>query len=278
MDSSIDKHGVGKRTSFLVSGVAQAATALMGQPFIAARKPEAWQSIMTRAACADRFALIVVASVPQSRRNAVTMLNTLALEHAFAILSHGQFPAQASQSFFALTVRAVHGMRHQPSPDEVREAWGLAETLPDFARALALWSSPALITRHMALASDLFCRVGTLPLSQGGQDLQMSQMLNLLDVAISSCAAAARADWIAHVVSLWRTAYKDWHAINDTWTDSAAILAGAVAADGPERAQLLADTSFAQSFCVQLITSSESQAKETTIVRQPVWMHAPSAG
>ena len=255
-----DRHGVGKRTSFLVSGVAQAATALMAQPFIAARRPEAWQSILTRAACAYRFALMVVAGVPEVKRNSVTTLNTLALEHAFTILSQGPIPAQASQAFFSLTTQAVHAMYYQPSPDDVREAWGLAQTLPDFARALALWSSPVLVAKHRALASDLFCRLGNLPLSQGGLDLHMSQMVSLLDMAISSCATAGRTDVIAEIVSLWREAYKDWHAINDTWAESAAMLAGAVAADGPDRVQLLADRSFAQSYCVQLIGSSKSAA------------------
>jgi hypothetical protein len=256
-----DRHGVGKRTSFLVDGVAQAATALMAQPFIAARKPEAWQSIMTRASCADLFGLMVVATVMEAKRDSVIELNKLALEHAFTILSYGRIPVQASQTFFRLTTQAVHGMRYQPSPDNVREAWGLAETLPDFARALALWSSPALVSKHKALASGLFCRVGALPLSQHGQDLQMTQMICLLDVAISSCATAARTDLVACVVSLWRTAYKDWHAINDAWAGTAATLAGAVGANGPERAQLLADPSFAQSFCVQLVTSSKNLAK-----------------
>lgn len=151
-------------------------------------------------------------------------------------------------------------MYYQPSPDDVREAWGLAQTLPDFARALALWSSPVLVAKHRALASDLFCRLGNLPLSQGGLDLHMSQMVSLLDMAISSCATAGRTDVIAEIVSLWREAYKDWHAINDTWAESAAMLAGAVAADGPDRVQLLADRSFAQSYCVQLIGSSKSAA------------------
>ncbi|MGB9646570.1 MAG: hypothetical protein WCB44_15815, partial [Stellaceae bacterium] len=255
-----DKHGVGKRTSFLVSGVAQASTALIAEPFIAARKPEAWQSVMTRAAFADRFALMVAATMPEAKRHTVTTLNALALEHAFAILSYGQVPAQASETFFRLTTLAVHNMRYDSSPDDLRQAWSLAELLPDFARALALWSSPTLVTKHKALASDLFCRVGALPLPQGGQDLQMSQMLSLLDMAVSSCAAAGRADLITHVISLWRTAYKDWHAINDTWAESAAMLAGAVTADGPGRAQLRAGPTFAGSYCALLIASSNDAA------------------
>src|ERR1019366_9524959 len=62
---STDKRGIGKRTSDLISGVASAAERLVAQPFIAGRQPSAWQSIMARAACADRFALTVVGSVPE---------------------------------------------------------------------------------------------------------------------------------------------------------------------------------------------------------------------
>jgi hypothetical protein len=248
-----DTRGVGKRTSDLVSGVAQAATAFMAQPFIAARKPGPWQSVLTRAACADRFALMVVEIVPQTRRNSVIKLNQLAIDHAFTILSHGQVPHQASNIFFRLTALAIQKMGYQSSPDDVRQIWGLAETLPDFARALALWSSPTLVTKHQELASYLFFRIGALPISQQGQDLQISQMLSLLDMAISACAAAGRSDLIAHVISLWRAAYKDWHAINDTWSESATMLARAVAADGPERIRLRTDSTFAQSYCGRLI-------------------------
>jgi hypothetical protein len=248
-----DRRGAGRRTSDLVSGVAEAATAFMAQPFIAARKPEPWQSILTRAACADRFALMVVEIAPQSGRSGLIGLNQLAIEHAFTILSHGQVPHQASDIFFRLTALAIQNMGYQPSPDDIRQMWGMTETLPNFARALALWSSPALVTRHQALASDLFCQVGALPLSQQGLDLQMSQMLSLLDMAIATCAAAGRTDLIAHVISLWRAAYKDWHAINDTWAESAAMLAAAVAADGPERIHLRTDSTFAQSYCCRLI-------------------------
>lgn len=102
--------------------------------------------------------------------------------------------------------------------------------------------------------------MGILPLSQGGQNLQMSQMLSLLDMAVASCAAADQADLISDVMSLWRAAHKDWRAINDTWAESAAMLAGAVAANGRERAQLSADPTFADSYCARWIASSDSAA------------------
>jgi hypothetical protein len=135
----------------------------------------------------------------------------------------------------------------------VREEWGLAEDLPDFARALALWSSPALATKHKALASELFERVGILPLSQGGHDVQMSQMLSLLDMATASCAAESRNDLLDSVAQLWKGAYREWDTINNQWATAAETLAKAVTADGPERAQFLADPSFEQSYCRRLI-------------------------
>lgn len=255
---SQDKKGIGKQTSYLVQGVAVVATKILQQPFFSARKPEAWQAILTRAACAYHFALMVVVTTPRANHDKVAILNEHAIDYSFAVLSHGHLPVQTAWTFFELTTLAVHNMRDLSQSDDVREKWALAETLPDFARALALWSSSPLVTKHNSLASDLFCRVGSVPLSQRGLNLQMTQMLRLLDIAVFSCATNARDDLISQVISLWNTAYKPWQAINDTWADSATMLASAIKEDGVDRARLRSDESFDRSYCAQLINVDQS--------------------
>jgi Beta protein len=210
-----------------------------------------------QAACADRFALAVVASVAENKRQTVLGLNDLALKHTFMILSTKHIPTQSLQTFFWLTLQAVHGMRFLTKPDELRETWALAEVLPDFARATALWSSPDLVSKHKILACELFRRVGCLPLSRAARDLQMSQMLCLLDFSVSSCATTGDAALIARIISLWGDAYEDWLPITDQWSSAAEMLVGAITSEGLDRARLFADPTFASSYCRQIIEAQK---------------------
>jgi hypothetical protein len=151
-----DNRGIGRRTSDLVSGVATAAERLIAQPFISGRQPETWQSVLTRSACADRFAFTVVASVPADRRDAVVRLNELALDHAFTLLSARNAPSNAIAPIHELTAQAVEYMGFSSTLEEFREKWALAEDLPHFARALALWSSPVLVEKHKSWRAVCF--------------------------------------------------------------------------------------------------------------------------
>ena len=248
-----NNRGVGHRTSDLVSGVATAAVKLIAQPFISGRQPEGWQSVMTRSACADRFAFTVVASVPAERRETVARLNEFALDHAFTLLSARNPPANAIGPLHEVTAQAVEHMGFSSTAEEFREKWALAENLPDFARALALWSSPALVEKHMPLACALFQRVGALPLSHSSYNVQMSRMLTLLDMAIASSAQAGTRNLISCICELWKSAYRDWLAISTRWEGVAETLASAVETEGAGRAQIVAEKAFANSYCRRLI-------------------------
>ncbi len=248
-----DNQGVGWRTSKLVLGVAQAADKRIAQPFVSGRQPEAWQSVMTRAACAGRFAFKVVASVPRERRETVARLNELALEHAFKLLSARDLPAQSATAFHELTAQGVQSMEGTSNPDELRERWALAEALPDFARALALWSSPALTEKHQDLACRLFERVCALPLSRGIYNLQMSRMLTLLDMALAASATAGKSELILRARQLWTSCYRDWLPISTLWEGIAEKLALAIETNGVERTEIIANEAFANSYCRRLI-------------------------
>jgi hypothetical protein len=252
-----DSRGVGRRTSDLVSGVAQAAEKLIMQPFISGRQPEAWQSIMTRAACAARFAFKAVASVPQDRRQSVARLNELALEHAFRLLSARNLPDQSATSFHALTAQAVQHMEWTSNPDDLRERWALAEDLTAFARALALWSSATLSKKHQDLADHLFKRVCAVPLSRGTYNLQMSRMLTLLDMALAASAMAGKSELSLHTRRLWQSGYRDWLPISTRYEGIAEKLALAIEKNGGERAEIIADEAFANSLCRGLIKQTQ---------------------
>jgi hypothetical protein len=258
-----DNRGVGRRTSDLVSSTAVAAQGLMAQPFIPGRQSGPWQSIMTRAACAGRFAFAVVASTPEIRRASVERLNELALEHAFKILSARNLPTQSADTFHRLSIQAVRHMEMATKPDTVREKWGLTKDLPDFARALALWSSPALVEKHKALARDLFQRVCVTPLSRGSYNLQMSRMATLLDTAIASSFVANKKSLIGCIEEIWRSGYREWLPITDRLEKAAERLALAVDHDGAERVEIIADAVFATSYCRRLIDAKPSLDAKT---------------
>lgn len=257
-----DNRGVGRRTSDLVSSTAVAAERLMVQPFIPGRQPERWQSIMTRAASAGRFAFAVVTSTPEAQRASVERLNELALDHAFKLLSARNLPTQSADTFHRLSIQAVRHMEMATKPDEVREKWGTTKDLPDFARALALWSSPALVEKHKALARDLFERVCVTPLSRGGYNLQMSRMLTLLDTAIASSFQAKKGELITCIKEIWKSGYREWLPITNRLEKIAEKLALAVNHDGTERAEIIADEVFTTSCCRQLIDASAMQDQE----------------
>jgi hypothetical protein len=257
-----DSRGVGYRTSDIVAGVAVAAEKLIAQPFISGRQPEIWQSIITRAACAGRFAFSVVANTPEHRRHTVVRLNELALDHAFKLLSARNLPAQSAASFYQLTAQAVQHMEIVSNPDEVREKWALAGTLDDLARALALWSSPPLVERHRALACDLFERVCVPPTSRSAYNLQMSRMLTLLDIAVASGARIGKSDLIDCVRQLWTSSYHEWLAISGRWQGIAEKLILAVQTNGPERAEIIADAAFVNSYCRRLIDNGASTTSD----------------
>lgn len=248
-----DTRGVGRRTSDLVAGVAQAADKFIAQPFISSRQPGAWQSVMMRAVCAGRFVFNVVASVPEDRRESVATLNKLGLEFAVKLLSAHDLPAQFDPAFHELAAQAVQHMGWVSNSDEFREKWALMKDLPDFARALALWSSPALVEKHFDFACRLFERVCTLPLSRSRYNLQMSHMLTLLDMSLGSSSRAGKSELTLRVKQLWASGYPDWVPIDTRWEGIADKLALAIEIDGAERVEILADEAFANSHCRRLI-------------------------
>jgi hypothetical protein len=125
--------------------------------------------------------------------------------------------------------------------------------LPAFARAMALWSSPALVGENKALAAELFRRTSELPLSRGARGLQVSRMLTLLDLAVSACTESGRQDLVRDLIELWVEVYGDWQPLFPQWANAAETMAAAVERDSSERITFLADPSFAQTHCRRLI-------------------------
>jgi hypothetical protein len=248
-----DRRGVGKKTSDLVVGMTEAFELLAAQPFAAARAPMRFQSALARAACAHLFGLMVVACTLEAGRANVKILNKLAIEHVLTLLCARGSDARSSQLLFRLTVRTVLQMSFDTYGEKLRRQWVAAEELPAFARALALWSSPALVEENKTLAAALFRRTAEPPLSRRARGIQVSQMLTLLDLAISASIQIGRGDLVCALIELWAEVYKDWQPFFPQWASAAETMAAAVERDGPERQVFLADTAFAQTHCRRLI-------------------------
>ncbi len=248
-----DVRAAAKRTSSLVMGVTRAALCLLQRPHAAARTPERWQSVVMRAVFACRFALVVAEMVPEAKRADAAKLNELAMDCARKVLPSGDLVHNAGEAFLRLASEAVHGMARCRDPEPVREQWALDERLLVFPRALALWSSPSLVTKHLDLARNLFLLTGDLPLSQQDYNGRFTELLCLLDAAIAFSAVGDRTDLVDEAVRLWPVAYRAWNDVAPTWGDTAVRLADAMAGEGSARDALVADPSFASSYCRQFL-------------------------
>ena len=205
-----DVGAAAKRTSSLVLGVSRAASSLLLQPHAAARTPERWQSVVMRAVFACRFALVVAETVPEAKRAGAAKLNELAIDYARKVLPSRDLVHNGGEAFLRLASAAVHGMARYPDPGPVKEQWALDDNLPAFPRALALWSSPPLLTEHLDLARRLFLLAGDPPLSQQDYNGRLTELLCLLDTAIAFAVAAGRTELVDEAVRLWPVAYRAW--------------------------------------------------------------------
>ena len=166
---SQDRRGIGKRTSDLVKPLADAAIALLDQPFIASRQPTAWQSVVTRSACATAFALMVVASAPADRRNELLVLNGYSIAHAFVLL-RGPVPEQhPPRVFHELTTRAVHQMAFQEQPDDLRRSWARPNLSPTTRERWRFGRRQCSLKRTRCLPSTCSPGRPTAPFSQPAQ-------------------------------------------------------------------------------------------------------------
>lgn len=252
-------HGsTGKKTGILLQAIHLAAVEVMNEPYIAVRKPTYWENVITSAAYAYRFALVVADVSQPISNNGCDVLRDFAIQHTYALLAYGQTPPRVSWLFFRLGLETLHSIKNLKNPDKIREKWALSEELPSPVRALSLWSSPSLVTLHHTLAADLFEQTGKPPLARDEHDLVLEQLLNLADTAIAAASGANRTDLVEEVVSRWDHTYAIWTPIAASWSNCAEKLAKAIAADGSERQWLLAEPAFQNSACTMLIRLSGS--------------------
>ncbi|WP_176059079.1 hypothetical protein [Paraburkholderia sp. BCC1876] len=245
--------GVGKSTSDLVSGIASASNRITAIPFASSRHPDAWQSVITRAACAMRFVFRVVASVPEDQRESVAQLNGLALTHSLKLLCVRNLPKVSEDTVFRLANEANFYIERTSEPDKIRELWALNENLDSFSRTLALWSSSNLVDKHTELACRLFGQVCVVPLSRDNYNLQMSRMVSMLDAAIACCIRSGNAGIVSRIKEMWSGGYRDWMPISPRWETMAEKFARAIETDGPERAEVVADETLARTQCRRVI-------------------------
>jgi hypothetical protein len=80
-------------------------------------------------------------------------------------------------------------------------------------------------------------------------NLRMSRMLTLLDIALAASARAGKDELILLARRLWASGYQDWLPISTHWEGIANKLALAIEINGAERAEMIADEAFANSYC-----------------------------
>ena len=248
-----DSRGVGKRTSDVVSKLADAAKRVLDDPFVSARQPVRWQSAVARSVCTDLFAMTVVEETPPERREAIRALSKLAIEHAFVVLCGAG--AYSTALIDQLAMLAVHQISADETLQHLRAEWIAADALPAFPRALALWSAPEHVRQEPDLAFGLFRRVGRRPLSlRGQQDLQLGRLLTLLDVAVAASWLAGANDLIAKIENLWTEVFEDWFDQTDgRWADAAMTFTSALRGRGSARDAFLADPTFSKTSCHRII-------------------------
>jgi len=84
----------------------------------------------------------------------------------------------------------------------------------------------------------------------------MSCMLTLLDMALASSARAGKSKLILRARRLWASGYRDWLPISTRWERIAEKLALAIETKGAERAEIIAEEGFANSYCRRLLDAA----------------------
>jgi hypothetical protein len=100
--------------------------------------------------------LLVVGSVPESRRSEVEGLYELAMEHIPLLLGAKNPDLKFAPLLARLTILAVSLMDLFSKGNSFREQWIGSDGMPPFARASAIWSAPILARENSELAFELF--------------------------------------------------------------------------------------------------------------------------
>lgn len=255
-----DKKGVGRQTSYLLQALAGQATELAERPYAAGRFSHLWSNVTGRAAFADRFAFAVVAAA--SCPADVAFLKSAAVDHSFTVLHMSRQEAGHDILFVHLAFAAVHEIAGLEYAEAVRLRWAQADTLPDFARAFAIWTSPSLPDEHADLADCLFRRVMERPLSRSANNTQLSCMVTLLDIALVAATLEKNPVRRQRIVDLWIDGFDPWRSIASQWGAAARLMSIALASEGPERRKLLADDRFRSTAVRRQIETLQTTASD----------------
>ncbi|BCA58142.1 hypothetical protein HMP06_0911 [Sphingomonas sp. HMP6] len=249
---------IGKATSQAIFGLVGAAQKALAEPFLRTRRFTRWRSALSRHACAVAFAFAVAEAVPEERRAQISRLVATALDHAREILRQTPEPFVADEWWFQhLCICTVRWLQIENRHDEI-EAMAKDIGLPAWARSLAIWSNPAIASRHTPLALTLFGKANARWPGETATLAQSVRAVAALDLAVGCCGTEAVIDGLTPI---WREIIVSWGTAVDTgWSVMAERLIGAVRGDEPARSQVLADGRFDRSCCRSTIGSSGGPA------------------
>lgn len=252
------KKNIGKATSHEIFKLVGAAQKALAEPYLRTRRYTRWRSALSRYACAVAFAFAVAEAVPQERRAEISRLVADALDHAREVFKQTPEPFAADEWWFQhLCTCTVRWLQIEGRHDEI-ETMAEDTGFPTFARSLAIWSDPALASRHTPLALTLFGKANARWPGEAATLAQAARAVASLDLAVGCCGAEGVIDVLRPI---WREISASWGTAIDTeWSPMADRLIGAVRGDEPARSQVLADGRFDRSCCRWTIGRSSGPA------------------
>lgn len=251
----------GHATARTLSALAKASAAVLNAPYAAARRPVQYQAALTRRACSVWFAMRVACGETSEEKSKRVKLMSIALGEARATLCRDRSDMDTKGWTFRLAQFAVQSMAKGDCPD-TRGAWSQDLSLPDFVRALVIWSDIGLIRNDLAKAEQLFVAVGTRKtyLSESLEGLK--QGVTLLDLAIATCVRNCAIDAEQMVLDVWPKIFDSWRSVADArFQDIHLHLFDAARNDGALRRKFLADPMWMGSVSLEPVREAERRQR-----------------
>lgn len=247
---------IGKKASHLVGTLANAALALLAEPYIAPRQPTHYSSAAKRAAISCLFSFYVVAETPAGRRDSVSKLGVLAVTASGELLVSLRGTAGFDEIIDHLICVAVWWMRSHDAGKTSLKAWQEDAMLPPFAQAMAAWAALENSDSD-GRAIELFRLVAQRPLSRRALPAQVNRLGCLLDLAIDVAWKVKAEKTLRKLAELWSKIFQEWtDVLSPAWKRKPEELWGALEAEGPARDAVLKCRSLQNGYVVGTLNSA----------------------
>jgi hypothetical protein len=243
----------GRRLGISVEEFAEKSEAFLEMPFSYSCHYEKWINIVGRLSVTHLFAFHVIENIPEHRHSEVNGLPRIVLKQHVQFLlraSMDQWPLHQQPLIDQLAQTAVYFIQKDPGLSDLRQEWIVDKMLPDFPRALAIWSDVNAVHMQFDLAKELFSTVTQRPLYEKENSRYFNRLLGLLDLAIATCWQADDSNLIDCLLELWSHVREIWiDEVDDHWLDAAQWFVEALSSEGGASDRLLEHPGLTQSYC-----------------------------